>query len=111
MESYLSFVFTSVWAGLRAGPVDLVMGTSPPIFQAFSAWIVSILRRRPFLLEIRDLWPAFAIDMGILTNRLLDCAFTRFLERFLYRRASHILVNSPAYRDYLIEQGIPAAKR
>src|SRR5438552_11677426 len=62
--SFLSFMFTSVIGGLRAGPVDLVMGTSPPIFQAVSAWLVSLLRRRPFLLEVRDLWPEFAIGLG-----------------------------------------------
>lgn len=53
--SFLSFMLTSVAAALRAGPVDLVMGTSPPIFQAVSTWLVAVIRRRPFLLEIRDL--------------------------------------------------------
>jgi glycosyltransferase involved in cell wall biosynthesis len=68
-----------------------------------------VLRRRPFLLEIRDLWPEFAIDIGVLTNPRL-IAMARWLERFLYARADHLLVNSPAYRDYLIEHGVPAAK-
>lgn len=107
--SFISFMVTAVWAGLRAGPIDLVMGTTPPIFQAVSAWIVSALRRRPFLLEIRDLWPEFAIDMGVLRNPLLIKA-SRWLEKFLYARATHLLVNSPAYRDYLISKGVPAAK-
>jgi len=53
--SYLSFMVTSVWQGLRAGRVDVIMGTSPPMFQLPSAWLVAVLRRRPFLLEIRDL--------------------------------------------------------
>lgn len=107
--SFLSFMVSSVWAGLRAGPVDLVMGTSPPIFQAVSAWLVATLRRRPFLLEIRDLWPAFAIDMGILRNPLL-IRMSRWLEGFLYGRATHLLVNSPAYREYLVARGIPASR-
>ena len=100
--SFLSFMITSVRTAWRAGPVDLVIGTSPPIFQAVSAWLVSRLRRCPFLLEIRDLWPEFAIDMGVLTNPLL-IALSRWLERFLYAQATHIVVNSPAYREYLIE--------
>ncbi len=107
--TFLSFMITSVWAGLRAGPIDVVMGTSPPIFQAVSAWVVSFLRRRPFLLEIRDLWPEFGIDMGIITNPVI-IYFGRWLERFLYNRATHLLVNSPAYRDYLLEKGIPPEK-
>lgn len=100
--SFLSFMFTSIIAALRAGKIDLVIGTSPPIFQALSAWLVSLLRRRPFLLEVRDLWPEFAIDMGVLKNPIL-ISLSRWLERFLYARATHIVVNSPAYRDYLIQ--------
>jgi glycosyltransferase involved in cell wall biosynthesis len=107
--SFISFMFTSVIGGLRAGPVDLVMGTSPPIFQAVSAWFVSLLRRRPFLLEVRDLWPEFAIGLGVLRNSTL-IAFSRRLEAFLYSRARMILVNSPAYHDYLIAKGIPEKK-
>ena len=107
--SFLSFMFTSIWAALKAGPVDVVMGTSPPIFQAVSAWVVSVLRRRPFLLEIRDLWPAFGIEMGILKNPFL-ITLSRWLEGFLYARVTHILVNSPAYRDYLLEKHIPEEK-
>jgi glycosyltransferase involved in cell wall biosynthesis len=107
--AFLTFMITSTIAGLKVGPVDLVMGTSPPIFQAVSAWAVAFLRRKPFLLEIRDLWPEFAIDIGVLTNPVL-IALSRWLEKFLYRRAAHLLVNSPAYRGYLISKGVPDAK-
>ena len=107
--SFLSFMVTSVWAALKVKNVDLVIGTSPPIFQAVSAWVVSVVKWRPFLLEIRDLWPEFAVDMGVLKNPVLIW-LARRLERFLYARANHMLVNSPAYRDYLIRLGIPAAK-
>jgi glycosyltransferase involved in cell wall biosynthesis len=107
--SFLSFMFTAVGAALRATPVDLVMGTSPPIFQAVSAWLVALILRRPFLLEIRDLWPEFAIDIGILRNPLL-IKLSRWLERFLYAQANQIIVNSPAYRGYLTNKKVPAAK-
>jgi glycosyltransferase involved in cell wall biosynthesis len=108
--SFVSFAFTSFFLALfRAGKVDVVMGTSPPIFQSVSASILAFVRRRPFVLEIRDLWPEFIIDMGLLTNSTM-IRFSRWLERFLYKRASHLLVNSPAYVDYLIEKGVPASK-
>src|SRR2546423_9301237 len=102
-------MFSWMGAALRVGKIDLVMGPSPPIFQALSAWCVAFLRRRPFLLEIRDLWPDFPIELGILRNRFL-IACSRGLERFLYWRATHLLVNSPAYRDYLITKGVAPAK-
>jgi len=107
--AFVIFSFTSVWAGLRAGSVDIVMGTTPPIFQAFSAWLVAAIRRKPFFLEVRDLWPEFAIDMGVLRNPLL-IRIARWGEGFLYTQATHILVNSPAYREYLLTKGIPLEK-
>ena len=107
--SFLSFTVSSVFAALAAGKVDLVMGTTPPIFQAVSAWLVSRLRRRPLLLEVRDLWPEFAIDLGVLKNPLL-ISISRRLEGFLYKAAAHIVVNSPAYRDYLLTKGVADAK-
>ncbi len=94
---------TSFGLALRAGPVDVVMGTCPPIFQLLSSWLIAFLRRRPFLLEIRDLYVDGAIEEGILKNRLL-IALARGFERFMLRRAAHVLVNSPAYRRVLIEQ-------
>ena len=107
--SFLSFMVSSVWTALKEKQVDLVIGTSPPIFQAVSAWVISVIKWKPFLLEIRDLWPEFAIDMGVLKSPILIWVARR-LERFLYARANHLLVNSPAYRDYLIGLGIPASK-
>lgn len=107
--AFFSFMFTAVIAGLRAGSVDVVMGTTPPIFQSVSAWVVAFLRGRPFLLEVRDLWPEFAVSMGVLRNPIL-IALSRWLEHFLYAAADHILVNSPAYRDYLMAKNVPADK-
>lgn len=107
--SFLSFMVTSVWAGVRVKNIDVVLGTSPPLFQAVSAWLVAAIRRRPLILEIRDLWPEFAIDIGLLKNPFLIW-MARRLESFLYGRASHFIVNSPAYVDYLESKGIAKSK-
>lgn len=107
--AFFSFMFSSIWTALRVKDLDLVMGTTPPIFQAVSAWLVAALSRKPFLLEVRDLWPEFGISMGVLKNPLI-IALSRWLEMFLYKRATHILVNSPAYREYMLAKGVPADK-
>lgn len=99
--AFLSFMCSSVWEGLRAGKVDVVVGTTPPLFQALAAWCVSLLRWKPFILEVRDLWPDFAIEMGVLKNPILIWLGRR-LECFLYKRAQHIVVNSPAFIEYLV---------
>ena len=102
--SYLCFMFTCVWVGLRVGRVDAVMGTSPPMFQLPSAWLIARLRRRPFILEIRDLWPDFAVELGVLRNPLL-IGVARRVERFFYRTADWVIINSPGFRDHLIQEG------
>jgi glycosyltransferase involved in cell wall biosynthesis len=107
--SFISFMFSSIWAALQVKDVDLIMGTTPPIFQSFSAWFVAFVRRKPFLLEVRDLWPEFAISMGVIKNPLV-IALAHWLERFLYARATHVLVNSPAYKEYLVAKGVSKKK-
>lgn len=107
--AFLWFALASAVAGLRVQEIDLVMGTTPPIFQAISAWLVAVLRRKPLLLEVRDLWPDFAIGMGVLRNPLA-IALARRVEQFLYARATIVLVNSPAYRDAIHRKGVPLSK-
>ena len=70
--SFLSFMFSSVWTALTVKDADLIMGTTPPIFQAVSAWVVALIRRKPFLLEVRDLWPEFGVSMGVLEKSARD---------------------------------------
>lgn len=104
--SYISFTISSIWTGLRVRQVDVVLGTSPPLFQLASAWIVAAMKRRPFVLEIRDLWPEFPIDMGILKNKpIIGCA--RFAENFFYHRARFVVANSPGFQEYLVNKGVP----
>lgn len=102
--SFFSFMLSSFWQGLHVARVDLVWGTSPPLFQGLSAWLLAGLKRRPFLFEVRDLWPAFAVQVGVLKNRLLIRA-SEWLERFLYRRAKLVVVNSPGFIPHVTESG------
>jgi glycosyltransferase involved in cell wall biosynthesis len=106
---FVSFMLTSVLRAVCVRKVDVVIATSPPLFQALSAWIVAVLKRRPLLLEIRDLWPQFAIELGVLRNSAL-IGIARWAEAFLYRRADHIIVNSPGYREYLMHAGVDPQK-
>jgi glycosyltransferase involved in cell wall biosynthesis len=107
--SFFSFMFSSVWTALSVKDADLIMGTTPQIFQAVSAWFVAFVRNKPFLLEVRDLWPEFGVSMGVIKNPVV-IALARWLEKFLYTRATHILVNSPAYKEYMVARGVPADK-
>jgi lipopolysaccharide/colanic/teichoic acid biosynthesis glycosyltransferase len=101
--AFVSFMVSAIIAGVGVRRVDLVWGTSPPIFQALGAYFVARLTRVPFVLEIRDLWPDFAVVTGVLRNPVLIFV-SRRLERFLYRSADLLIVNSPAYVDWVIDR-------
>jgi len=102
--AFLSFMASSFFIGLGVKNVDLVWGTSPPIFQAWTAWLLARLKRVPFLFEVRDLWPTFAIAVGVLKNPLL-IRMSKWLERFLVRHADRVMVNSPGYVGHVTELG------
>ncbi len=102
--AFFSFMLSSFWTGLRVHNVDLVWGTSPPIFQGVTAWLLARLKRARFLFEVRDLWPLFAVAVGVLRSPVLIAA-SRWLERFLYRRADCVMVNSPGFIDHVTSLG------
>lgn len=101
--AFLSFMISSFFIGLGVKNVDLVWGTSPPIFQGITAWLLASLKRVPFLFEVRDLWPQFAIAVGVLRNPLL-IRMSLWLERFLYRYADRVMVNSPGFIAHVTER-------
>ena len=104
-----SFVVTAFLDGLRIPAVSLIWGTSPPLSQALTAWALARLKRIPWLLEVRDLWPAFAVQVGVLRNRTL-IGLARGLERFLYHRADRIVLNSPGFISHLVDAGAEPSK-
>jgi glycosyltransferase involved in cell wall biosynthesis len=102
--AFISFMASSFFIGLGVKNVDVVWGTSPPIFQGITAWLLARLKRVPFVFEVRDLWPQFAIAVGVLKNPIL-IKLSLWLEYFLYRRAAVVMVNSPGYVHHVMERG------
>lgn len=102
--AFISFMISSFFAGLGVRNVDVVWGTSPPIFQGWTAWMLARLKGAKFLFEVRDLWPDFAIAVGVLKNPTL-IKMSLWLERFLYRRADQVVVNSPGYVEHVSSRG------
>jgi len=107
--SFLSFMFSSFIGALGVRGAEIVWGTSPPMPQAVSAYLAARLKRVPFVFEVRDLWPDFAVQTGVLRNPLLISA-SRWLERFLYDHADRLVVNSPGFIPHLRRCGVPESK-
>jgi glycosyltransferase involved in cell wall biosynthesis len=108
--SHLSFMVTSVLLGSWAcGRADTVVVSSPTFFSIGSAWLLARLKRARLVIEVRDLWPAIFVELGVLTNRRVIRLLER-LELAAYAAADQVVVVSDGFRQNLIERGVPAAK-
>ncbi|MFQ5408576.1 MAG: glycosyltransferase family 4 protein [Anaerolineales bacterium] len=108
--SHLSFMVSVVLFGLpRLSGVDVLIVSSPAFFAVFAAWFISRARRIPYIFEVRDLWPAVFVDLGVLTNprliRLLE-----FWEMFLYRRSARVVTVTESFRRNLLARGLSPEK-
>ncbi|SDG37335.1 Glycosyltransferase involved in cell wall bisynthesis [Dyadobacter soli] len=110
--SYISFALAATYAGLRFAnsSYDCMIVTSPPLLVGIPGLLLSRLKHIPLVLEIRDLWPESAIEMGVLKNKWLIRLSCRF-EKYLYRKAKLINVLTPAFRERLIhDKGVEPGK-
>ncbi|MDS4021029.1 MAG: glycosyltransferase family 4 protein [Candidatus Competibacter sp.] len=106
---YLSFMVTGFLAGLIQRRPDVIVGTSPQFFTNCAAWMLSVFRRRPFVFELRDLWPESIKTVGAMQDSAALRLLER-LERFLYRRAAVVVAVTESFRRNLVARGIDARK-
>ncbi len=107
--AFVWFMLLASWAAVRQRDVDVIFATSTPLTIAVPAMVASYINHRPFIFEVRDLWPEAPIGMGILRHPLL-IALARALERLAYQRAKHIVACSPGMKDGIIRAGVPSEK-
>lgn len=106
---YQSFMVAATLAALFVRKVDVVVGTSPQLFTTCAAFVVSLLKRVPFVFELRDLWPESIKAVGAISNnRVLN--WLERLELFLYRRATLVVSVTQSFKRNLTGRGIPAEK-
>lgn len=106
---YQSFMLSATLVAPFVRRVDVVVGTSPQFFTACAAYLVSRMKRIPFVFELRDMWPESIKAVGAMK----DSAVIRILERiemFLYRKAARIVTVTHAFKDTLIRRGIDGTK-
>ncbi len=106
---YASYMMSAVPAALAVRNVDVMVATSPQLFTPCAAYLAGLLKQRPFVFELRDLWPESIRAVGAMKNRRVLNALEA-LELFLYRRASRIVSVTHAFRDNLVGRGIAADK-
>src|SRR5437773_232909 len=106
---YFSFGVTGVVGGLFLSAPDVIVATSPQIFTPLGACILAAIKRRPFVFELRDLWPDSIVAVGAMREGLL-LRMLRRIEYWLYRRAAKIVSVTNAFKRILVANGIPQGK-
>lgn len=105
---YLSFAVSATIAGLFQKP-DIIVATSPQFFTTFAGFTLSKFKRRPWIFELRDLWPDSIKTVGAMregvTLKLLEK-----IELFLYRDAAGVVALTDAFKRNLVARGIRADK-
>ena len=105
----MSFMVTGFIAGLFQKDIHVIAATSPQFFSAVGAWLLAAVRRKPFVFELRDLWPASIVTVGAMKDSL-PIRLLEKLELFLYRQAAAVVALTPAFKTNLIQRGISGDK-
>lgn len=106
---YVSFMVAAILATPFLPRPDVIVSTSPQFFTPCAAYVVSRLKRRPWVFELRDLWPDSIVAVGAMKETALIRALRR-LEYFLYRKATRIVSVTNSFRDILSKNGIDPGK-
>jgi glycosyltransferase involved in cell wall biosynthesis len=99
----------ALFSSRKIPPVDCVIGSSPTFFAAMAARAKARRDGVPFIMEVRDLWPAIFVDLGVIKNRRI-IRLLEFWELSLYRSATRIVTVTDSFRENLIARGVPARK-
>lgn len=105
---YFSFGMSSFVAGL-AQKADVILATSPQFFTAVSGRFLGKVKKLPWIMEVRDLWPDSIKHVGAFGDSLI----IRFLEREelkCYKTAAGIVTVTDSFKRIIAERGIDTGK-
>lgn len=106
---YISFMASAILAGLFV-KTDLIVATSPQFFTAIAGRWLSLLKRKKWIMEVRDIWPESIKAVGAMDGNLVIRYF-EYLERRMYKTASKIVTVTNAFKKQLVDKhNIPPEK-
>ncbi|RUM44478.1 MAG: glycosyltransferase WbuB [Hydrogenimonas sp.] len=101
---YMSFALSAFGAGLFQ-QFDIIIATSPQFFTTWAGWGLSKVKRKPWIFELRDLWPESIRTVGALQNEKILNILEK-IELALYKDANCVVAVTDAFKRNLIERGI-----
>ena len=109
IHEFSFFLLITLKAALSRASYDLIICVSPPLLLGLTAFMLSKLKKAPFIFHVQDLQPDSAVELGIIKSKFLINWLLR-LERFIYLRAGYVLTISKGMLNRIIKKGIPAQK-
>lgn len=109
MLNFTSYLNSAFWVGLFRKRPDVMIATSPQMFCGVAGAALRLFKRCPFVLEVRDIWPESILTVGAMKKSLTIRGLEK-IERWMYRRANHIVAVGPGYQRKLEERGVPSSK-
>ncbi len=110
IANYLSFLLSAPLGAFFTKRCDVIYVWHPPLTVGVAAWLIAKIKRIPFVYDVQDIWPDTVVWSGMMNERGLQVKIMRRLEKFVYRRAAHLIVQTAAGRENLIGKGVRADK-
>src|ERR1700722_16359213 len=111
MRNYASFCLSAALRGMSLAHPDVIVATSPQLLVGLSGWWLARLKKIPFVFEVRDLWPESLTAVGLGAEKSILHRCLSAIADFLYSRSDHIVVVTPAFKDFLVKhRQVSAAK-
>ena len=105
---YTSFAFMAFIVGLFQKH-DIIIATSPQFFTTWSAWGLSKIKRKPWIFELRDLWPESIKTVGAMKQGKIINTLEK-IELGLYKSCDKVVAVTDAFKTNLINRGIDSKK-
>lgn len=106
--TFAKFALGAVGVALRER-YDLAFATTTPLTAGIPAIAARWLRRKPYVFEVRDLWPELPRAMGVITNPVILWLLS-VLEWLSYRNAARCVALSPGIAEGIAARGVPAER-
>jgi len=107
---YLSYMFSSFICGIFTKKNDVIIATSPQFFTLISGYLISVFKRTPLVLEIRDLWPESIVAVGAIKEDSNIIRFLKKIAKFLYKKSDLIICVTNSFKNDLVNMGIDKSK-
>jgi len=105
---FASFALSGSLAGLFETP-DVIMATSPQLLTGYAGHLVAKAKRRPWVFEVRDLWPESITAVEAMRDGYMMRMLGR-MERRLYSSADRIVTVTEPLRARIIQGGVSPEK-